>query len=226
MAKIKLGLVVTEASGKLGGHVFAKNKGGAYLRTKVTPSNPQSVAQTAVRILFAVISAGWSALTAAQRASWDAAVESFKVTNIFGDLKVLSGKALYQRLNQNRQLTGQAILQVAPAVAPINATGASGVAGSVAGTSLDITTTKDTTGMFLLVSATGSLTAGTKFVKNKLRNIGTFAGAAAGTVDIYDEYVAKFGAPAAGANVYVSVKVINASGQATPAETLKAVISA
>ena len=57
MAKIKFGMMMTDARGKLGGQVFSKNKGGAYVRTKVTPSNPQTIAQTTRRALFAAI---WS----------------------------------------------------------------------------------------------------------------------------------------------------------------------
>ena len=44
MAKIKFGMMMTDASGKLGGQVFSKNRGGSYVRTKVTPTNPQTAA--------------------------------------------------------------------------------------------------------------------------------------------------------------------------------------
>jgi hypothetical protein len=46
--KMKFGAIVTEGRGKIGGHVASKNKSGAYLRTKVTPVNRQSVAQSNV----------------------------------------------------------------------------------------------------------------------------------------------------------------------------------
>ena len=47
--KIKWGALVVDGRGKLGGHVAAQNRGGSYLRTKVTPSNPQTTFQTGVR---------------------------------------------------------------------------------------------------------------------------------------------------------------------------------
>jgi hypothetical protein len=77
-----------------------------------------------------------------------------------------------------------------------------------------------------MVFATPTLSAGTKFVKNKLRLIGIFDGASAGSTDFWAEYVAKFGTPVAGANIYVGVRVINSNGQASPLETVKAVINA
>jgi hypothetical protein len=55
MAKIKFGMMMTDARGKLGGHVFSKNRSGAYVRTKVTPVNGQTTAQTGVRAIFGAI---------------------------------------------------------------------------------------------------------------------------------------------------------------------------
>ena len=52
MAKIKFGMMMTDASGKLGGQVFSKNRGGSYVRTKSTPVNRQSSAQMNVRGIF------------------------------------------------------------------------------------------------------------------------------------------------------------------------------
>jgi len=48
--KMKFGAIVVDGRGKIGGHVASKNRGGAYLRTKVTPSNPQTGYQAAVAL--------------------------------------------------------------------------------------------------------------------------------------------------------------------------------
>src|SRR3990172_5110235 len=59
-ALIKMsGVGITEASGKLGGQVFTRNKGGAVLRNRVVGTNPQTVAQQAVRAIFGAISSAW-----------------------------------------------------------------------------------------------------------------------------------------------------------------------
>src|SRR3546814_19213217 len=99
MAKVKFGALMTDARGKLGGHVFSKNRAGSYLRTKVTPVNPQTIYQTSVRALFGAISSQWSGLSQAVRDSFNGAVADWATTDIFGDLKNPSGKALFQRLN-------------------------------------------------------------------------------------------------------------------------------
>ena len=219
-------MMMTDASGKLGGHVFSKNRGGSYIRTKVTPSNPQSSAQMTVRGIFASISSGWSSLTESARNSYRNFVADYAKTDIFGDLRNPSGKSLYQRLNQNLAISGQALL--AQCVAPSEVPFANMVSAisSIAGTTFNIVTSGDTTGSKVVVWATPSLSQGKKFVKNSLRQISVVNGATALQTNVFADYVAKFGAPIAGANVYIGVRVINANGQASPLEVVKATINA
>lgn len=221
MAKIKFGMMMTDASGKLGGQVFAKNRGGNYVRTKVTPSNPQSVAQMAVRGIFSSISSRWSALTEAQRATFNNFVSSYAKTDIFGDLRNPSGKSLFQRLNQNLLISEQPEINVCVSPLEVPFANIISATASVAGNSLDISTAGDTTGSKLAVWATPKLSKGTTFVKNQLRQIAVEEGVPGETISVYADYVAKFGVPAIGDNIYVGVKVINANGQASPLETIK-----
>ena len=226
MAKIKFGMMMTDASGKLGGHVFSKNRGGSYIRTKVTASNPQSSAQMTVRGIFASISSGWSSLTESARNSYRNFVADYAKTDIFGDLRNPSGKSLYQRLNQNLAISNQPLLaqRVAPSEVPFaNMVSA---AASLALSELEIITAGVTTGAKVVVWATPSLSQGKKFVKNSLRQISVVNGNAALITNVFADYVAKFGTPVAGANVYIGVRVINANGQASPLEVVKATINA
>ena len=226
MAKIKFGMMMTDASGKLGGQVFSKNRGGSYVRTKSTPVNPQSVAQMGVRGLFASISSKWSTLTQSQRDSFLGFVGDYAKTDIFGDLRNPSGKNLFQKLNQNALLSGQTALNVCVAPLAVPFANVQSALGSVTGTSLDVLTEGVTTGSKLVFWATPSLSQGTKFVKNKLRQVSVAVGNAGIATDIFADYVAKFGTPAVGANIYVGVRVINTNGQASPLEVVKVTIGA
>jgi hypothetical protein len=222
--KIKFGSFIVAGSGKIGGHVASKNRGGAYLRTKVTPNNPQSVAQMSVRGIFASISALWSSLTQVQRDSWDGFVSAYSSTDIFGDIRNPSGKNLHQKLNQNLLNTGQSAINtcISPSEVPfVNMVSAD---GDVSSNAFEVVTEGDTTGCKLLVFATPSLSQGTKFVKNKMRVLGYYNGGSALTVDIVANYVDKYGVLVAGSNIYIGIKVINANGQASPMETVKATI--
>ena len=226
MAKIKFGMMMTDASGKLGGQVFSKNRGGSYVRTKVTPLNPQTTAQTTVRGIFASISSAWSGLSETARASFNGFVNDYARTDVFGDLRNPSGKALFQRLNQNLEISGQA--QITECVAPTGVPFANLVSadGEVSPASFEVVTSGDTRGSKVVIWATPRLSQGTSFVKNKLRQLEVFDGAEGGIFDIQASYLAKFGTITAGDNIFVAVRVINENGQASPLETIKAVVIA
>lgn len=223
--KIKWGALVVDGRGKLGGHVAAQNRGGSYLRTKVTPSNPQSTFQTGVRNLFGSISAGWSDLTAEQRNAWNNAVDSWKKTNIFGDLKIPSGKALYQRLNQQAQVVGYSALTTPPVkedLPPSNVT-----AVTIDTTEEEITATGIYNGSAATVQvfSSGVVSAGTNFVKNLMRMVSHSNGATYSSEITYTDYVARFGTPSPGEKIFIGFKVVLPTGQASPMQVVEAVVS-
>ena len=226
MAKIKFGMMMTDARGKLGGQVFSKNRSGAYIRTKVTPTNPQTSFQSVVRQSFGAFSQAWSGLTDAERAAWDGAVSQWSTTDIFGDLKNPTGKNLYLRLNQQATQAGYASFDAVPAKAEM-------VEGIVSDATIDITAGEiGFTGLYagagarVILSATPILSQGTSFVKNKLRDIYNNTGAGYDPVDGYDQYFARFGAPLVGDNVYLGVKYVLSNGQASPTQIVKASVEA
>lgn len=112
--KAKWSMFVSELSGKLNGSVAVRGKGGNYIRNRVIPTNANTQAQVEVRQLFAVVSKLWSNLTEEQRDSWNSATETWKYSNLFADIKQLSGKALHQKLNSNLVLNGFTPINLAP----------------------------------------------------------------------------------------------------------------
>lgn len=226
MAKVKFGMMMTDARGKLGGHVFAKNRSGNYVRTKVTPVNPSTSFQTAIRALFAAITAGWSILTNAQRDAWNGAVGDWARTDIFGDLKNPSGKTLYQRLNQNAQNVSYPALTVPPAKDTVPEEVVTGIEIAVGAGTLTLTGASASASATILLSATPSLSQGTSFVKDRLRNIGHQVASAYAAATAYDDYEDKFGSPVAGQNIHVAVQYVLATGQVSPMQILKASVIA
>ena len=114
MAKVKFSALISEMRNKLNGSVFSRNRAGAYLRTKVTPINPRTSLQNAVRELLTSLSQNWRNLTEAQRDAWNAAVHNFQKTDIFGDMKTPSGINLYTKLNLNLANAGLILIDVPP----------------------------------------------------------------------------------------------------------------
>lgn len=226
MAKVKFGMMMVDASGKLGGQVFSKNRSGSYVRTKVTPSNPQSFAQQEIRAILGAISASWSGLTALQRASWNGAVDAWKKTDIFGDLKNPTGKNLFTALNINLENSGQAQILVAPDKVEVEYMGVLSAVFVLADTELGFTVTNVPTTGECIVSATPPLSQGTSFYKGKYRQIAVTEASGITSIDLFNQYVAKFGTPAVGANISFQFKIIYPNGQASVPETIKAVVGA
>lgn len=192
--KLKFGAIVVAGSGKIGGHVASKNRAGAFLRTKVTPSNPRSTSQTAVRNRLASLSQAWRSLTEDQRKAWDGAVDNFKRSNVFGDIKIPSGFNLYQRLNNNILVLGGTIIDTPPVPQSVDSysdlvlTGASGTpALSLAFTAA----AGDDSGYKLF--ATAPTSQGKKNVNSQFRLIDAGDSIAVSPFNILALYIAKFG---------------------------------
>ena len=223
MAKIKMGHIVAEIRGKIGGTVFSRNTYGAYIRAKVTPTNPGTVDQQTVRQFMASIAQAWRGLTAAQRLGFNLAAETWTNTNIFGDSQALTGFNLFMKLNRNRLEINE--VQITAAPTPAAVTGFSALAiVSDEGTpdKLELTfapaigaTQK------VIVYATAQLSAGIDFVKSEYRKIDVLTTADASPFNVGAEYKVKFGAlPTVGSKVFIKlVPVVILTGQAGAAIT-------
>ena len=226
MAKIKLSAIVSEMRGKLNGSVFSKNRGGAYLRTKVTPVNPQTLAQGLVRATLTNLSQAWRSLTEAQRLAWNGAVSSFTGTDIFGDVKTPSGINLYNKLNLNLAAIGVAPINTPPLAVSVGYFDSLDLAADASANTIaaSFTTIGESAGQTVIVEATPCLSPGKNFEKSEYRAIGTFAGDAASAQALGAMYVAKFGAMTAGQKLFVRLKFVDAttgvSGQYTAASTI------
>lgn len=218
--KIKFGAIVVAGSGKIGGHVASKNRSGAYLRTKVTPTNPNTASQAGARSLLASLSTAWSGLTESQRLGWNNAVKDYATTDIFGDIKNPSGINLFVKLNANLSISGQPLINDAPAKTEVPFEAISVVLFDVSTPALSAIAFFNTglDGATVLISATPKVSAGTSFVKNQFRNIAVGV-PNAGEVNFGTEYVTKFGTLVIGDKFYVKVEPIMPNGQKGTAQT-------
>lgn len=210
--KIKFGSIVTDGRGKLGGQVYARNRSGAYVRNKVTPNNPQTVFQSAIRALLATFSEAWRGLTQAQRNAWNAAVENFPGTNQFGDEVIPTGKNLYTRLNVNLSEIGESAIDTPPTPAEIvEPSDIDLEIDNNPNVLLDFTGSTD---MTYKVFLTANLSPGIGFFKNKFKLIDTIAPPNGTPADLTTAYADRLGNPIAGQKVAVKVvPVVTATGQ-------------
>lgn len=223
--KVKFGSIVTDGRGKLGGQVYARNRSGAYVRNKVTPNNPQTVYQSAARAILASFSEQWRGLTEAQRAAWNAAGSSFPTTNQFGDEVIPTGKNLFTRLNVNLDDVGRSAISTPPSPAEIvEPTDLALVATTAAALTIDYTGAAE---MSYKILATGALSPGVGFFKNKFKLITFASGDPVAPIDILSAWQARYGAFSEGDKIAVKVvPVVTATGQKGVGATVSGLVAA
>ncbi len=208
--KIKFGALVVDGRGKIGGQVASRNRAGAYMRNKVTPVNPNTASQQAVRALLTELSQGWRDLTSAQRSAWNASVSDFAKTDIFGDIKSPTGFNLYVRLNANIETVEQTQITNPPLVAAVDFVELTAAVLNITGSVGTIAFTPTIPGgMTSILRASPSLSQGISFVKSELRIIDLVPDGTATGMAIWTEYVAKFGTPTEGAKVFFQLETVN-----------------
>lgn len=211
MSKVKFSALVSDMRGKLNGSVFSKNRGGSYLRNKVTPINPATSAQGQARSVLTEFSQAWRSLTEAQRTAWNNAVANFARTDIFGDLKNPSGINLFTRLNANIRNGGSAVSISSPPVpAAVPAITLGAMVNSAAGAlSIVFADSPVPAGHALVIEATPQVSAGVSFVKSEFRKLKVVAAAGASPAVLTADYLARFGARVAGQKIFVRVTLVS-----------------
>lgn len=211
MAKVAFSAIVNDLRNKVGGNVFTKVRSGAMVRIKVSPTQPRTSAQTAVRANFTALSKAWDTITQTQRNGWIALAASLPKKDVFGNTYYLTGLQMYQALNRNLQEIGVAAIDDAPASVSVGSPGALTLVAAETGPALTVdAATEPAADEVPLIFATRPLNAGRKFVGNNRQILdNTIAAATAGPWDVEALYSAKYGALAEGQNINIGVKYVN-----------------
>lgn len=127
---------VGEVSGKIGGKVYARNRGGTYIRGWAKPTNPNSSSQQRARSDFGDAVAAWSGLTVLQRAAWETYAANVAMTNRLGETVYLTGQQHFVRSYAAMSVAGLTPVSDGPTTfslpnpGDITVTGTEGVEGS------------------------------------------------------------------------------------------------
>ena len=99
------------------GIVFKKWRGANYASQYVKPSNPQSANQVLIRNIMAQAAQGYSQLSAATKALWEAFASEYPI-EVNGKQVILPAGNLYQKINVMRLIDGQSISSTVPSAKP------------------------------------------------------------------------------------------------------------
>lgn len=215
--KVKFGAIIVDGRNKIGGHVASKNRAGAYLRTKVTPTNPETTFQVNVRNRLSGLSSAWRGLEDAERIAWNAAVADYARTDIFGDLRNPSGFNLHQKLNNNLLQVAKPVITTPPLPQAVDAFTSLSVEAANAGQTLVLTFAPPIADPSrVLVFATPSISPGISFVKSEYRFVIMLLASAFSPYSLGAYYIARLGViGAAGMKIFVKMVQLNSdTGQA------------
>ena len=195
-------------SGRTGGNVYQRN--GRVREFKV-PALVRNTYTSFVRSVFATYSSAFRALHPEQIIEWN----NYKgySSDRFGRMVEIKGKQAFIRLNGNLANSTQSPINDPPVSGiPPLATLLAPPTIKVSGSVFDLPFTPNPTGVFTEIFATASLSAGVSRPANsKFRMITVIDTSGVSPADLWAAYVAKFGVPTVGANIFVRAKVIGDS---------------
>jgi len=215
MGLIKYSAVVSAASGKIGGNVFARNASGAYVRTWTKPINPNTTKQQEVRNSFATLISSWKNLSVANQQAWADMAPQFPYTNRLGEASQYTGQQLYNHLNMNLLTVGTAALTTPLVPETFSAINLASMAlvdtAGVLTTGNVIVSAVGAATESVIIEITPSMSGGiTKPAAGSFKQVKIVTNAStSATISIITEYQALFGNPQLGTKVFVRAYLIN-----------------
>jgi hypothetical protein len=141
MARVTFGNIVAEARGKIGGVVFSRNTGGAYVRQKVSPVQPRTPAQLNQRSRLTEVSKVWGTLTQAQREAWKSFSLDFKKRDVLGLGKQRSAQQMFMFCNLALDSVGYPLINNPPVGLAVDALTIVNLVSATSGAVQDVTVT-------------------------------------------------------------------------------------
>lgn len=99
MANIKLGAIITDIAGSVGGSTFRRTPAGIVLYNKQGRQIKSAFSEFSRKNAIAVIFRGWEELIPSEKEQWAVCANLYPVKNKFGEEKNLTARQLYTKLN-------------------------------------------------------------------------------------------------------------------------------
>ena len=193
---IKPSIAFEDMRGSAGGVTASKNKSRLYVKNRISPRNPQTSAQSTVRSRMTNHAKAWNALTQSQRDAWDEASKTTTGRRELGEAAKISGFNYFMRCRNNLALINEAAITVPGKPAEfkpfkINNVDYKAPAGNDSG-QLSFNIDGDIPNN--VIRATAPFSAGKAKNATGLRIVGVNLEGGEVPYNVYDGYVAKFGA--------------------------------
>ena len=199
-------VLIEPRSGKCGLIVWQQGRYGQIARTLAIPTNPQTGAQRTARNNLTLQSRAWALLTQAQRDAWTATAGQLQSNARLGMSGALTGNQLFTRINCNLLTIGGSTVSDPPAIPqftamPITSLEATWTGGTTF--KLDLNTTASPPDGSMLRAAP-PCSAGRYSSPGKVF-LGTLGSPVGNKIDVTTVYTGRYGVPAVGQRIFVSV---------------------
>jgi len=220
MALIKLGAIVTDIKGKVGGHTFSNSLGGNTLATKQNRglnqlqssyitnggNNERSILPA---VTMTQMAQKWRTLTDHQRSAWEAASVNYPSLSKFGDKKQTKGYNLFVKINSRLSQ-----INVSPIVVPPTPS----IAGNQNSFTCDVSVASGITAAWtgsltsnynLIIEATPSISKGRGNVASQFKRIAIVNDPSATSYNFTSEYLDIYGNVILGARMWSRFTIIS-----------------
>jgi hypothetical protein len=210
--KAKLGMIITEASGKLAGSVVSSGKNGTTIRNQPSLKRNNSTAIQRQKVITSEITQSWRLLTQFQRDQWNIAAVANPQVNVGSTGSRPSGFNVYCEVNYNRRLTSSGELRSIPP--------SFGFVEPLVGLRILIRTDIFSfrfdnlfQGQQLIfraqIMATPSLSVGITNINSRLKNLPLSTSPLVWGANYIDEYSSIYGPPKIGSRISVRIRSID-----------------
>lgn len=128
--------------GSVAGNTFSHNKGGPYVRSRSSPTNPNSTRQQVVRSILATLSAAYADLTTSEQDTWESWSSENPKQNPLGGSYNLTGHQAFLSVNSKLADAALATIDESPTkLAPTELVGPTVTITSATGISIVFTGT-------------------------------------------------------------------------------------
>jgi len=213
MAKFTPGASISEISGSIANVTYSRNRGGAYSKTKMIQTNPNSPAQVAARALTASAVAAWKLLSPAIQDAWIQFANTQESKPILSKRTKLSGYTAFIRFHITRNrfgLSGDPLPKIQEPFTNFFDFGFSTPAGALIAT---ITGTNLDANVMVVFYLSDSVSPGRTSIPESKAVIMHFEAAPNGilTVDLSAFWIARFGPLSAGGGkkVFCRIEIVN-----------------
>ena len=220
MAIFNPGIAIGQISGKVGGSVFSRNRGGSYVRNNAIPSRVVSEKALLQKACLAAAVRSWSDLTDSQRQQWNTYAQTATVTNRLGKSISLTGQNWFVACNSRLLRAEDTPVVTSPDIpAPAgDLISAFTVDAGSGDTEVTMMTSPAGANLKLWIRGAKTVTGAVTNFQNQLTTLIITEANATSPVDLEDELIAAFGPLQAGTYYHIEVRVLDTStGLISPA---------